>query len=277
MLHIGCHLSVSKGFTALVREALSLNADTFQFFSRNPRGGAAKDMDPADVAAANDLMAQHAFAPVLMHAPYTLNPASQDPKIRSFAQTVMADDLTRLARINNAMYNFHPGSHVGQGVGAGISNICALLNHILTPDIADRVLLETMSGKGSEIGATFGELAEIMAQTTFGDRLGVCLDTCHVYAAGYDIVSCLDKVLADFDKTIGLKHLKAVHLNDSMTPLASHKDRHAKIGAGTIGLAALERLINHPALKGVPFYLETPNDLTGYKNEINMLRSAFKG
>lgn len=277
MLHIGCHLSVSKGFTALVREALSLNADTFQFFSRNPRGGAAKDMDPADVAAANDMMKKNAFAPVLMHAPYTLNPASKDPKIRDFAAMVMADDLKRLTLINGAMYNFHPGSHVGQGVNAGIANIVALLNDILTTDIADRVLLETMSGKGSEIGGTFGELADIMAKTSFGERLGVCLDTCHIFSAGYDIVSHLDAVLADFDKTIGLKHLKAVHLNDSMTPFAAHKDRHAPIGAGTIGQAALERFINHPALTGLPFYLETPNDLAGYKAEIATLRAAYTG
>lgn len=275
MLHIGCHLSSSKGYTAMVQEALALNADTFQFFSRNPRGGTAKEIDPDDIKKANLLMHEHNFAPVLMHAPYTLNPASKDPKIKEFAQMVMADDLNRLSLIDNALYNFHPGSHVGQGIQTGITQICELLNNILTRKNADHILLEAMSGKGSEIGSKFQELADIMEKTTLGDQLGVCIDTCHIYAAGYDIVNDLDGVLNEFDHIIGLKHLKAVHLNDSLTPFASHKDRHAKIGEGSLGFEAIVRLINHPKLKNLPFYLETPNEFDGYKTEIATLRRAF--
>lgn len=275
MLHIGCHLSISKGFAHIGKEALSIKADTFQFFTRNPQGGKAKDIDLADVAKFRALAAENHFSPVVAHAPYTLNPCSDNPQTREFAEMVFSDDLKRMELIPHNYYNFHPGSHVGQGVSSGIAMIIDLLNRILTPEQNTTVLLETMSGKGSEIGRSFEELAEIRAGVKLKDKLGVCLDTCHVFAAGYDIVNNLDGVMAEFDKIIGLQHLKAIHLNDSLMPLGSNKDRHAKIGAGEIGAKPLFSFINHPAVKNLPFVLETPNDLAGYAAEIELLRKNF--
>ena len=275
MLHIGCHLSISKGFAHIGKEALSIKADTFQFFTRNPQGGKAKDIDLADVAKFRTLAAENHFAPLVAHAPYTLNPCSDNPQTREFAEMVFADDLKRMEHIPYNYYNFHPGSHVGQGAGAGIAMIINLLNRILTAEQHTVVLLETMSGKGSEIGRSFEELAEIRAGVKLKDKLGVCLDTCHIFAAGYDIVHNLDGVMSEFDKIIGLQHLKAVHLNDSLMPLGSNKDRHAKIGAGEIGTDALIRFVNHPAVKNLPFILETPNDLAGYAAEIEFMRKNY--
>ncbi len=275
MLHIGCHLSISKGFAHIGKEALSIKADTFQFFTRNPQGGKAKDIDLADVAKFRTLAAENHFAPLVAHAPYTLNPCSDNPQTREFAEMVFADDLKRMEHIPYNYYNFHPGSHVGQGAGAGIAMIIDLLNRILTAEQHTVVLLETMSGKGSEIGRSFEELEEIRAGVKLKDKLGVCLDTCHIFAAGYDIVHNLDGVMSEFDKIIGLQHLKAVHLNDSLMPLGSNKDRHAKIGAGEIGTDALIRFVNHPAVKNLPFILETPNDLAGYAAEIEFMRKNY--
>lgn len=275
MLHIGCHLSISKGFAHIGKEALSIKADTFQFFTRNPQGGKAKDIDLADVAKFRTLAAENHFAPLVAHAPYTLNPCSDNPQTREFAEMVFADDLKRMEHIPNNYYNFHPGSHVGQGANAGIAMIIDLLNRILTPEQNTVVLLETMSGKGSEIGRSFEELAEIRAGVKLKNKLGVCLDTCHIFAAGYDIVNNLDGVMAEFDKIIGLQHLKAVHLNDSLMPLGSNKDRHAPIGAGKIGAEALIRFVNYPAVKNLPFILETPNDLAGYASEIALMRKNY--
>lgn len=275
MLHIGCHLSISKGFAHIGKEALSIKADTFQFFTRNPQGGKAKDIDLADVAKFRTLAAENHFAPLVAHAPYTLNPCSDNPQTREFAEMVFSDDLKRMEHIPYNYYNFHPGSHVGQGAGSGIAMIIDLLNRILTAEQHTVVLLETMSGKGSEIGRSFEELAEIRAGVKLKDKLGVCLDTCHIFAAGYDIVHNLDGVMSEFDKIIGLQHLKAVHLNDSLMPLGSNKDRHAKIGAGEIGTDALIRFVNHPAVKNLPFILETPNDLAGYAAEIEFMRKNY--
>lgn len=275
MLHIGCHLSISKGFAHIGKEALSIKADTFQFFTRNPQGGKAKDIDLADVAKFRTLAAENHFAPLVAHAPYTLNPCSDNPQTREFAEMVFADDLKRMEHIPNNYYNFHPGSHVGQGANAGTAMIIDLLNRILTPEQNTVVLLETMSGKGSEIGRSFEELAEIRAGVKLKNKLGVCLDSCHIFAAGYDIVNNLDGVMAEFDKIIGLQHLKAVHLNDSLMPLGSNKDRHAPIGAGEIGAEALIRFVNYPAVKNLPFILETPNDLAGYASEIALMRKNY--
>lgn len=277
MLNIGCHLSSSKGFTAMARNVLKINADTFQFFTRNPQGGRAKDIDVKDVAEFNNIAKQHNFAKFVAHAPYTLNPCSDNPATREFAEMVFVDDLQRMEFVPGNYYNFHPGSHVGQGVEQGIAMIADLLNKILQPSQSTMVLLETMSGKGSEVGASFEELQQIMSRVNLKDKLGVCLDTCHVYSAGYDIVNNLDAVITEFDKIIGLKNLKAVHLNDSKMPFASHKDRHEKIGQGTIGKEAIIRFINHEALKNIPFILETPNDLNGWADEIKMLQEAYKG
>lgn len=277
MLHIGCHLSSSKGFAAMGRQALELEADTFQFFTRNPRGSKAKDIDPADAAALTELMAEHRFAPIIAHAPYTLNLCGAEEKNRAFARETMADDLARLEHIPGSLYNFHPGSHVKQGPEVGIALIAEHLNAILTPVQSTTVLLETMAGKGSEVGRSFEELRAILDRVELSDKLGVCLDTCHVSDGGYDIACDLDGVLEEFDKVIGLGRLKAIHLNDSMNPLGSHKDRHQKLGEGTLGLEALERIINHPALRELPFYLETPNDLAGYAREIAMMKEAYQG
>jgi deoxyribonuclease-4 len=272
-MHIGCHLSSSGGFLAMGETALSIGADTFQFFTRNPRGGAAKPFDKADAEALNALMDAHHFAPILAHAPYTLNASAADPSLRQYAQDVMKDDLFRMDHFPHAMYNFHPGSHVKQGVEVGIDFISQHLNKILHKDLKTKVLLETMAGKGSEVGRTFEELRAIIDRVELDDKVGVCLDTCHVFDGGYDIVNRLDEVLENFDKVIGLKRLCAIHLNDSKNPMGSHKDRHEVIGGGCIGLEALVNVVNHPALKGLPFYLETPNELPGYAAEIALMRS----
>lgn len=276
MLNIGCHLSSSKGFYNMGLEALSIDANTFQFFTRNPRGGSAKEIDPADAQKLNDLMAEKGFAKILAHAPYTLNACAEKPYIREFAYNTMLDDLKRMEYVPNNLYNFHPGSHVGQGTEMGIELISSLLNSILWKEQTTTVLLETMAGKGSEVGGKFEELREIIDRVELDDKMGVCLDTCHIYDGGYDIVNDLDGVLTQFDKIIGLDRLKAIHINDSKNPFASHKDRHEKIGEGSIGAEAFQRIINHPALRDLPFYLETPNELDGYAHEIALLKSLYK-
>jgi deoxyribonuclease-4 len=275
MLNIGCHLSASKGYKHMGEEALSIGANTFQFFTRNPRGSKAKKIDEKDVAALIELTQEHHFAPLLGHAPYTLNACSADPKLRDFAKMVMKDDLANMDYLPNNLYNFHPGSHVGQGVETGIDFIVQLLNEVLRPEQTTHVLLEAMSGKGSEIGSSFDELKLILSRINLADKMGVCLDTCHVYSAGYDIVNDLDGVLEQFDKIIGFEKLKAIHINDSLNPYACHKDRHACIGQGSIGLEATINIINHPQLRHLPFYLETPNDVAGYGQEIKLLREAY--
>ena len=273
MLHIGCHLSSTKGFAAMGRQALLLGADTFQFFTRNPRGSRAKPLDEADAAALRLLLREHRFAPIVAHAPYTLNLCGSEEENRRFARETMADDLARLEHIPGQLYNFHPGSHVGQGMEVGISLIAQGLNAILRPDQTTTVLLETMAGKGSEVGGCFEELREIIDRVELGEKMGVCLDTCHVSDGGYDIIHDLDGVLTEFDRVVGLERLKAVHLNDSKNPPGSRKDRHEVIGGGHLGLDALARIVNHPALQGLPFCLETPNELPGYRDEIVLLRS----
>ena len=272
MLHIGCHLSSSKGFLAMGRQALELGADTFQFFTRNPRGSKAKELDTADAAALMALLAEHRFAPIIAHAPYTLNLCGAEEKNRAFAQETMADDLRRLDVLPGQYYNFHPGSHVGQGTEAGVTFIAQGLNDILRPDQTTTVLLETMAGKGSEVGGRFEELREILDRVELSDKMGVCLDTCHVSDAGYDIIGDLDGVLTEFDRCIGLERLKAVHLNDSKNIPGARKDRHERIGHGCIGLEALTRVVCHPALRDLPFCLETPNELPGYAEEIALMR-----
>jgi deoxyribonuclease-4 len=272
MLNIGCHLSSSKGFLAMGRTALSIGASTFQFFTRNPRGGAAKAVDPRDVADFLALAAEHGWGPFLAHAAYTLNPCSADAKIRDFALESMRDDLARMELLPGNMYNFHPGSHVGQGTEAGIALIAAQLDAVMWPGMKTVVLLETMAGKGSEVGSAFGELREIIDRAALPDRIGVCLDTCHVHDAGYNIVNDLDGVLREFDEIVGLDRLRAVHLNDSLNPRGARKDRHACIGEGHIGLKAFGRIVSHPRLRHLPFFLETPNELPGYAREIALLR-----
>ena len=276
MLHIGCHLSCSNGYLAMGKQAVELGADTFQFFTRNPRGGSVKPFDKADADALNAFMDAHAFAPILAHAPYTLNAAAADARVRDFAYRAMREDLERLAYVPQAMLNFHPGSHVKQGVEKGVELIAQMLDDVYTPELPTRVLLETMAGKGSEVGGRFEELRAIMDKSKAGDRLGVCLDTCHVFDGGYDIVNRLDGVLEEFDRVVGLERLKAIHLNDSKNVLGSKKDRHEKIGEGNIGLEAMVRIINHEALRHLPFYLETPNELDGYAAEIRLLRGAYR-
>ena len=276
MLNIGCHLSVSKGYKHMGKEALSIGANTFQFFTRNPRGSKAKQINEKDVAALLDLAQKHQFVTLLAHAPYTLNACSADPHLREFAQKVMAEDLANMEYLPNNLYNFHPGSHVRQGVEAGIAFIVELLNQVLWSEQTTTVILETMSGKGSEVGSSFDELSQILNRVNLVEKMGVCLDTCHVYSAGYDIVNNLDGVLEQFDKSIGIEKLKAIHLNDSMTSFDSKKDRHALIGAGTIGLEAIVNIINHPQLRNLPFYLETPNEVPGYGEEIKLLREAYR-
>ena len=275
MLHIGCHLSNSKGYMHMCLEADSIGADTYQFFTRNPRGGAAKDIDPDDVASAAAFMREKGFVQILAHAPYTLNPCAARPEVREFTVQTMRDDIARMELLPGNMYNFHPGSHVGQGIEEGIRLISETLNEILTPGLHTLVLLETMSGKGSEVGSVFGEIREIIDRVGDNANLGVCLDTCHVYDAGYDIVGDLDGVLTAFDRTIGLNRLKAVHINDSKNPLGARKDRHEKIGEGTLGTEAILRVMRHEALRDLPFYLETPNELDGYEREIRMLKELY--
>lgn len=276
MLNIGCHLSSSKGFYNMGCEALSIGANTFQFFTRNPRGGSAKEIIPEDAEKLNNLMKEKHFAKILAHAPYTLNACAEKEYIREFAYNTMLDDLKRMEFVPGNLYNFHPGSHVGQGMEVGIDLISSLLNSILWNEQTTTVLLETMAGKGSEVGGRFEELREIIDRVELRHKMGVCLDTCHVYDGGYDIVNDLDGVLAQFDKIIGLDRLKAIHINDSKNPFASHKDRHEKIGDGSIGAEAFERIINHPALRDLPFYLETPNELDGYAREIAFLKSLYR-
>lgn len=273
MFYIGCHLSAAKGYLAMAKDAKKIGANCFQFFTRNPRGGKAKAIDEKDVAAFHVFAEENGISHFLAHAPYTLNACSKDADIRQFARETMADDLKRMEYIPNSLYNFHPGSHVKQGVETGIDYIADMLNEILMPDMTTTVLLETMAGKGSEIGRSFEELRAIIDKVELKDKLGVCMDTCHVSDGGYDIVNHLDPVLQEFDAVIGLNRLKAVHLNDSMNPCGSHKDRHAKIGEGCIGLEAITRIINHEKLRNLPFYLETPNELDGYAEEIALLRS----
>ena len=276
MLKIGCHLSSSKGYAAMGREARRIGADTFQFFTRNPRGGSAKQLDPEDVAEFLAFAREQGIEKILAHAPYTLNACSADPHVREFARNTMADDLERLEYTPGNYYNFHPGSHVKQGAEKGIEYISGMLNTVLKPGQHTTVLLETMSGKGSEVGRSFEELRAILDRVELSDQMGVCLDTCHVWDAGYDIAGNLDGVLEEFDRSIGLGRLKAIHLNDSMNPLGAAKDRHAKIGEGRIGLRALSGVVCHPALRELPFYLETPNDLDGYAREIALMKEEWK-
>ncbi len=277
MLKIGCHLSSSKGYYNMYKDAVYVNGTTFQFFTRNPRGGSAKAIDEDDVKKYLEAAGESGIGPVVAHAPYTLNACAADEKKRTFALDTFKDDLARLEYTPGNYYNFHPGSHVGQGVEKGIEYISALLNESLKPDQSTTVLLETMAGKGSEVGSNFSELREIIDRVTLKEKLGVCLDTCHVWDAGYDIVNDLDGVLLEFDRIIGLDRLKAIHLNDSLNPLGAHKDRHARIGEGHLGLEAITRIINHPQFKGLPFCLETPCDIDGYKKEIELLRGLYKG
>lgn len=277
MFKIGCHLSASKGYANMAKEINVLGGNTFQFFTRNPRGGSAKALDDRDIAEFHKLAAEYGIEVILAHAPYTLNACSADEAVRNFAKATMADDLIRMEATPGNMYNFHPGSHVSQGVEVGTEYIVSMLNEVLSENQSTTVLLETMAGKGSEIGRTFEELKTILGGVRLSSHMGVCLDTCHVYDAGYDIVRDLDGVLAEFDRIIGLDRLKAIHLNDDKNPFASHKDRHEKIGAGSIGIEAFERIINHPSLKNLPFYLETPNEPEGYAKEIALLQSLYNG
>ena len=270
MLNIGCHLSSSKGFVAMAQNAISINASTFQFFTRNPQGSKAKDIDIEDI---KKFLSIFPDKKIVSHAPYTLNPCSDNPSTAEFAELVFIDDLKRMELIPHNYYNFHPGSHVGQGAEIGIKKIADLLNKIITPTQTTTILLETMSGKGSEVGSTFEEIQSIINLTELKDKIGVCLDTCHVYSAGYDIVNELDSVLEKFDNIIGLNKLKAIHLNDSKMPFNSRKDRHEQIGKGSIGIDATVNIINHPKLKHLPFILETPNDINGWKQEIDLLRN----
>ena len=275
MLTIGCHLSVAKGFLAMAKSAASIDANTFQFFTRNPRGGKAKAIDPVDMKAFREYAAEHGITRILAHAPYTLNPCSKNPDTREFARQTLAEDLVRMEETPGQLYNMHPGSHTGQGAEAGIEMIAEALNEVLRPEQTTTLLLETMAGKGSEVGRTFEELAAIIDRVELDSHVGVCLDTCHVWDAGYDIADDLDGVLDAFDQVIGLDRLRAIHLNDSLNPCGAHKDRHARLGEGHIGLPALLAVTQHPDLRDLPFYLETPNDtLAGYAAEIAAVREA---
>ena len=276
MLRIGCHLSSSKGFLHMGKEAVEIGANTFQFFTRNPRGSKAKEIDEKDVEKYHGFEKEHDIRQILAHAPYTLNPCSKDAHTREFALMTMEDDLKRMEYVPGNCYNFHPGSHVGQGAEEGIKMIAETLNQILKKEQHTTVLLETMSGKGTEVGRSFEELRAILDRVERKEHMGVCLDTCHVYDAGYDIVNNLDQVIDEFDSIIGLERLKAIHMNDSKNPFASHKDRHEKIGEGSLGIKTFETIVNHPKLQGIPIYLETPNELEGYAKEIRMLRDLEK-
>ncbi len=275
MFVIGSHLSISKGFEAIGRQAVLIGANTFQFFTRNPRGGSARKIEQGDVDALIKIMQENNMPVILAHAPYTMNLCSANADTRKFAIDTLSDDLQRMEYLPGNLYNFHPGSHIGQGVEKGIEQISEALNKALTPEIHSTVLLETMAGKGSEIGSRFEELAEIISRVELNGKMGVCFDTCHVFDAGYDIVNRLDEVLEEFDNIIGLHKLKAVHLNDSMNYLGCRKDRHEKMGKGAIGINAFEKIINHPSLKNLPFFLETPNDIQGYADEIKTLRNLY--
>ena len=274
MLYIGCHLSSVRGFENMGKEAVGIGANTFQFFTRNPRGGKAKDIDPEDVRRFLEMASAEGFGKLVAHAPYTLNPCSATKKVRDFAFMAMEDDMKRMEYIPGNYYNFHPGSHVGQGVEKGIELIVEVLNAIIKPEQSTIILLETMAGKGSEIGGRFEELRAIIDGVRAKDKIGVCMDTCHVSDAGYDIINDPDGVLKEFDRIIGLERLHALHINDSLNPAGSHKDRHARIGEGHLGFDAIAGFINHPALKGLPCILETPNELDGYAREIEMLKKA---
>lgn len=274
MLHIGCHLPSSKGFAAMGKTALSIGADTFAFFTRNPRGSKARETDPRDVEKFQALWETNRAIPLVAHAPYTLNPASTKEDVRTFARETIADDLRKMEMVPGNYYNMHPGNHLGQGSETGISLIAQCLNAVLDPALSTTLLLETMAGKGTEVGRTFGELRAIIDRLDHPEKVGVCLDTCHVWDGGYDIGSDLNGVLEEFDRTLGLDRLKAIHLNDSKNPLGAHKDRHEKLGQGCIGLETLKNVVNHPALRDLPFILETPNDLTGYQEEIALMRQA---
>ena len=276
MLRIGCHLSSSKGFLHMGKEAVQIGANTFQFFTRNPRGSKAKEIDEKDVQAYHRFAREHGISQILAHAPYTLNPCSKDAHTREFALMTMEDDLKRMEYVPGNCYNFHPGSHVGQGAEEGIRLIADTLNQILKKEQHTTVLLETMAGKGTEVGRSLEEIRAILDKIDLKDHMGVCLDTCHVYDAGYDIVNHLDQVLEEFDAVIGLERLKAIHMNDSKNPFASHKDRHEKIGEGSLGAETFRQMVNHPLLAGIPIYLETPNELDGYAREIQMLRDMEK-
>ncbi|MBQ8930144.1 MAG: deoxyribonuclease IV [Oscillospiraceae bacterium] len=276
MLKIGCHLSSAGGFTAMGKTAVSIGANVFQFFTRNPRGGAAKAIDPADVESYHALAREAGLSTILAHAPYTINCCAAKEDTRRFALETMADDMKRMEYVPGNLYNFHPGSHVGQGMDRGVEMIAEVLNQILTPEQHTTVLLETMAGKGTEVGSRFEELAAILDKVELSNKMGVCLDTCHVYDAGYDIVNDLDGVLEAFDRIIGLDRLRAIHVNDSKNPFSSHKDRHEKIGQGSLGIDAFERILNHPKLRDLPFYLETPNELPGYAAEIEMLKALYR-
>lgn len=276
MLVLGCHLSFAKGYEAIGIEALSIGANTFQFFTRSPRGGKAKELNLMDVEKLNRILIDNNFQHILAHAPYTLNACSAKEYTREYAEEVMRDDIYRMSFIKGSLYNFHPGSHTGQGVEAAVVMISDMLNRVLTPDQETIVLLETMAGKGTEVGRTFEELQMIIEKVNVKEKLGVCWDTCHIYDAGYDIVNDLDGVISEFDRIVGLDKLHAIHLNDSKNPFKSHKDRHEKIGQGSIGQDTFAAIINHPKLKHLPFYLETPNDVAGYKEEIDLLKSLRK-
>lgn len=276
-LYIGCHLSAAKGFAAMGKDALSIGANTFAFFTRNPRGGKAKEIDPEDVHILREILEANDFGKLVAHAPYTLNPCSATEKTREFARLAMTEDLARMEYLPGNYYNFHPGSHVGQGVDAGISMIVDLLNEVMQPEQSTTILLETMVGKGSEVGGKFEELARIIDGVKLKDKIGVCLDTCHVSDGGYDIAGDLDGVLSEFDRCIGLENLKALHINDSKNPLGARKDRHACIGEGYLGVDAIAAVLCHPKLVGLPCILETPQeDLEGYGREIEMLRGEVE-
>jgi deoxyribonuclease-4 len=276
MFRIGCHLSVSGGYTAMAKDALSIGANTFQFFTRNPRGGSAKAISQKDIDGFLKICRENDLSDFLAHAPYTMNICAADAGIRKFAHEMMIDDLQRMEYLSGSMYNFHPGSHVQQGVEVGIRYIVDTLNDVLHKEMTTTVLLETMAGKGSEIGRSFEELRTILDGVKLNEKIGVCMDTCHIYDAGYDIVNNLDGALDEFDSVIGLERLKAIHLNDSKNVFESHKDRHATIGNGTLGLQTITNVINHPKLRHLPFYLETPNELPGYAGEIKLLKSVYK-
>lgn len=277
MLNIGCHLSAAKGYENMAKEALLIGANTFAFFTRNPRGGKSKPIDEKDIEKFYKTIKGHGFAKLVAHAPYTLNPCSANDKVREFAYIAMREDLEKMEYLPGNYYNFHPGSHTGQGKEKGIQLICDMLNDILTKEQSTTVLLESMAGKGSEIGSDFEELAEIIDRVKLKEKIGVCLDSCHISDGGYDIKNDLDGVIEEFDKKIGLSYLKAMHLNDSLNELGARKDRHAKIGEGFLGIQTFEKIINHDKLKDLPFILETPNELEGYGEEIKLLRSLYKG
>lgn len=275
MFKLGCHLSTSDGFKKMGETAVKINANTFQFFSRNPRGAAARKLVQSDLDELSKILEEHHFGDILAHSPYTLNMASSNAKTRDFAKMVFQDDLDRLEKIPCNLYTFHPGSHSGQGLEKGINSIVEIINEGLTEETTTFVLLETMSGKGTEIGSRFQEIQEIIHRIHYSEKMGVCLDTCHLFSAGYDIVNNLEGVLEEFDDLIGLEKVKVVHLNDSMNPFNSRKDRHAGIGEGEIGLEAIIRFMTHPKLRHLPFILETPHDTEGHKEEIKILREIL--